>query len=351
MNKYILVIALIFCGAYLSFLSGEEKAPKTGGPFEIELKEPASKYWMYVPNEYTQYRSWPLMILLHGAGGNAKDLIPLFTDEAQSNGYIVAALKSPGQTWTDMDEKLIFKAIEDIRKKYSIDSGRIFLAGFSAGSFMTCLIGFKNHSMFRGIAPIAGAIAGKLQGQEFVKDKDIKEASKHLAVLIVCGDQDPGYAMSQQAYKTLQKEKVDVEFHIMPGVGHTFDQTAVSWIYEKFQDRLNKPDELLKRGKKASSDKRYLDAIDAFNKIVETCKDNKKEEKSVKEAQQELKKIGKISSDKYSQALKMIDAKKIDEGIKLLNEIITQFEGTSVWEKAMSKLNEIELPGNRLQEK
>lgn len=351
MNKYILVIALILCGTYLSFLSGEEKSPKTGGPFEAELKESDSKYLMYVPTEYSQYRSWPLMILLHGAGGNAKDFIPLFTGEAQSNGYIVAALKSPGQTWTDIDEKLILNVIEDIKKKYSIDSGRIFLAGFSAGSFMTCFTGFKNHSIFRGIAPIAGAIAGKLQGQEFIQEKDIKESSKHLAVLIVCGDRDPGYAMSQQAYKTLQKEKVDVEFHTMPGVGHTFNETAVSWIFEKFQERLNKPAELLKRGKKALLDKRYLDAIDAFNKVVEMCKDNKKEEKSVKEAQQELKNIDNISSVKYSQALKMIDSDKKDEGIKLLKEIVTQFEGTSVWEKAMSKLNEIESSENKSQEK
>jgi predicted esterase len=351
-KKLILLTALILCSAYLSAVNGEEKEPKTGGPFEVELEKPASKnkiapkdipsskYWMCVPEEYISYRSWPIMVLLHGAGDTAENFIRSFVDEGKNNGYILVAVKSQGQAWSPNDEKTILETIEQVRKKYNIDPERMFLSGFSSGGFMTCIFGFKNHTIFRGIAPIGAAGMG-----------GDKKAAEHLAVLIVCGDKDPNYPFCTQAYESLKKQKFDTEFHIMPGLGHTFDNSAITWLFDKFQERFNKPDELLKRGKKASSDKRYLDAIDCFNKIIEDKKDNEKEDKIITQAKEELKKIDKISSDKYDQALKKLDSNKKDEGVKLLREVVTQFEGTSVWEKAKEKLNEIEPIENKPAEK
>jgi predicted esterase len=334
MRKYILVLVLILGGTYLSPLHGEEKQPQTGGPFEVKLDKPASKYWMYVPEEYTPYRSCPLIVGLHGAGSTAENFIRAFTSEAQKNQYIIAAVKSQGQSWSprDGDEKLILDVMEHVRKNYTIDPERIFLAGFSAGAAMTCWFGFKNHSLFRGLAPMS-----------MVQEGFDNKAAEHLMVLIVCGDRDRSYPSCKQMYENLKKEKFDTELHTMAGIGHTIDQTTIPWLFEKFQERLNKPDELLKRGKKASSAKRYLDALDCFNKIIE----EKKEEKVVKQAREELKKIEKIASDKYDLALKKIDSKNKDECVKLLKEVVTQFERTSVWEKAKEKLNEIYPTNNK----
>lgn len=335
------VMALILCGTFLSLLSGEEKQPKTGGPFEAELNGSDSKYWMYVPEEYTPVRSLPLMVLVPGCGMPAKEIILRFIDEAKKSKYILATVPDSKDHVLHSDERIVLSTIDNVRKDYMIDPDRIFMSGFSVGGAVTCYTGFKNHDIFRGIAPLAGAVGASVQGHELIENKVFQDASKHLTVLLVCGNKDQNYPAVKQVYKTLQQETFDTEFYTMYEVGHALDKNAVPWLFKKFQERCNKPEELLKRGKNATSDKRYLDAIDCFNKIIEDKK-LKKEDKIAIQAKEELKNIDKIASEKYEASLKEIDSNNKDEAIELLKEIVTQFEKTSVWAKAKDKLKEIE---------
>jgi hypothetical protein len=339
-KKLVLLLAVVLCGispATVTVLHGEDKSPKTSGPFEAELDKPKSKYWIYVPEDYTPYRSWPMMVVFHGTNGTAQQFITLFMSEARKNKYILVAVKSSGAAWKEFDEEMVMNTIKEVSKNYKVDPDRMFLAGFSAGGFMTSFVGFKHNTMFRGL--------GLMSPIPFAPG-----VGKSMALMVVCGDMDTNYPKCKSAYEMLKAQKCDTEMHTMAGVGHKLDDKAIPWVFTKFAERLNNPDNLLKRGKKAAEENRYLDALDCFNRIIsilEDGKDEKKEDKIQKEAEAELKKLDKIASDKYKQALKKIEAKKTEDAVKLLEEIVNQFEGTSAWNDAKEKLNELKKPDEK----
>ncbi|MFH1227163.1 MAG: PHB depolymerase family esterase [Planctomycetota bacterium] len=334
MMKYITAILAVLCLTCVSPLNGEEKPPTTGGPFEVAMEIPATKYWMYVPEDYTPNRTWPLVVGLHGSGDNARNFIQALFGPAQKNKFIIATPKSAGMSWAKDDERVILSVMKDVRKKYAVDPERTYLVGFSAGAVTVNLFGFQNQSQFRGLGMISGALP----------KGGYKEVKLNCPVFIVCGDKDEMfYPICEELYRTLDRQKVDTEFHIMSGMGHGMDSTAVPWVFGKFLERFNKPDDLLKRGKRAVSNNRYLDAIDYFNKVIEVTAEDTKENKAWSaQAQEELKKIDKTGSEKYSLALKKIETKNKDEGVKLLKEIVAQFEGLPVCDKAKQKLAEME---------
>jgi dienelactone hydrolase len=339
MKKYILCGLLIGISVLYGVLNGEVETPQTGGPFEatgvLEKSKADYKYWMYVPEEYTSNRSWPLMVILHGSGDRASNIITAYTNEAKNNRYILAAINAQDpRCWTDLDDPFILGTIENVQKSYNIDSDRVFLAGFSAGGFKTCGFGFSHRSLFRGLAPAGAALPDSC--------KNISD----FTVLIVCGDKDPNYARCKSVYAALQKQKIDTDLDTLPDVGHTLTQEGVTWIFDGFRARLNQPDALMARGKKALAAKHYLDALDCYNKVVADTQDAKdaKSKNLNKTAQDKIKEIDKIASNKYNQALADIKDNKKDAASKLLNEIVNQFEGTSVYTQVQDKLKELTAP-------
>jgi predicted esterase len=342
MKTSISALVLILCGMFWVFLDAADNPSPLNKAFEVELANPASKYWMYVPEEYTPNRSWPLMVVLHGAGGDAAGFITAFIKDAKKNRYILAAVKSLGLSWEEPsiydknnpDDKLILGTMEDIRKNYSIDADRIFLAGFSAGGSMACVFGFKYHSLFRGLAPMS-----------LFQESGDKNAAGHLIVLITSGEKDRAYPHCKTEYEKLKKQKFDTEFNTLPGVGHIMTPEGVTWVFDKFQARLNQTDALMARGKKAVTAKRYQDAIDCFQQVLkdlETAKPDAKTKIDQKKADDELKKLDKLANDKYEQAQAETKNQKNDNALKLLKEIVTQFAGVSIWEKAKAQIDELE---------
>ncbi len=326
---------LFFTSTALCAFAEEPAAdgPKKGGPFAVELSKPATKYWLYVPEEYTTRRSSPLIVGLHGAGDTAENIIRIYVSDAETNNFIVCAVKSRGQAWDDSDGDVILAVMDDVAKKYKIDPERTFLCGYSSGGFMTSRFGMKNHARFRGIAMIAGAT---IEGG----GKPFKEAAAHMCALIVCGTKDPNMQCCQESYDKLAKNKFDCEFNKVDGMEHSpLRPEVIPWVFKKFIERLTGPDALLLRGKKAAAQKRYVDALDAFNQICW----GKMGEKYEKAAETEIVKIEKVAKEKLSAALKKVEKDKDKKaGIAALKDVRDTFEGIEPAVQAREKLKELE---------
>ncbi len=305
--------------------------PKKGGPFAVELAKPATKYWLYVPDEYAPNRSSPMIVGLHGAGDTAENIIKAYVAEAETNRFIICTVKSRGEAWDDSDGDLILAVMDDVAKKYRIDPERTFLCGYSSGGFMTSRFGMKNHARFRGIAMIAGA---RIEGG----GKAFKEAAAHMCALIVCGTKDPNMQVCEESYNRLVKNRFDVEFNKVEGMEHSpLKLEVIPWVLKKFVERITGPDALLVRGRKAAAQKRYVDALDAFNQIVWV----KMGEKYEKAAAAEIAKIEKVAKEKLNAALKKAEKDK-KAGIAALKEVRDTFEGIEPAVQAREKLKELE---------
>lgn len=125
----------------------------------------------------------PLVVVMHGGGATARYAIrdTAFTKLSDSFGFLCvfpeglrANRKEPplmvrnAQTWNDGsgrfftgehdidDVSFLDAMLADVRRRFDIDSGRIYMTGFSNGASMTFRYALERPGLLAAIAPIAG---------------------------------------------------------------------------------------------------------------------------------------------------------------------------------------------------
>jgi poly(3-hydroxybutyrate) depolymerase len=158
------------------------------------------EYAIYVPSKYDKDKKWPLVVGLHGLGGNPNQFIRTrgMTDLAEKLGFIVVApmgysprggygmrFGKPGkddpQNMSELSEKDVMNVLEIVRKDFNIDSDRIYLMGHSMGGGGTWHLAIKHPDIWAGLGPVAPAIFETADGLNKIK---------HIPVFLVQGDMD-----------------------------------------------------------------------------------------------------------------------------------------------------------------
>jgi phospholipase/carboxylesterase len=110
---------------------------------------------VYVPADYSPDRPAPLVVMLHGAGGNAERTLASTRALADKTGAIVVVPESRGVTWDIIledygpDVERIDRALAQTFLRYAIDPARVAIAGFSDGASYALSIGLANGDLFR----------------------------------------------------------------------------------------------------------------------------------------------------------------------------------------------------------
>lgn len=163
--KYIL--SLIFA---LPVLSSPCMAAIKAGTLQVDGVE---RTWqLFVPDDYAATKTYPLVVDLHGTGGNPDNQARtsgLRTLAAQKGFLVVNAAgkyqRSPssGNTWNvDLDPqgvddvRFIRAMIAQLRSQYSIDPRRIYSTGFSGGARMSSRIACDLSDTFAAVALVGG---------------------------------------------------------------------------------------------------------------------------------------------------------------------------------------------------
>ena len=112
--------------------------------------------YLYVPATYTPGLPGPLVLLLHGAGEDARDGLALLRGQADAAGLILLALASRDYTW-DMislrgrygpDVAAIDRALEQTFSRYAVDPARVSVGGYSDGASYALSLGLANGDLF-----------------------------------------------------------------------------------------------------------------------------------------------------------------------------------------------------------
>lgn len=149
----------------------EPPAVSPGTPTVIEMtqsgEDPPRRYTIMLPPEYHPARSYPLLVVLRGEQFSFETAVNWWGGDAarpgwaQRRGYIVLAPHYCAEDATGFDaanplRDTVLESIVHARKRFQIDSDRIFLTGHGMGGDASFDIGMAHPDIFAGVIPVGG---------------------------------------------------------------------------------------------------------------------------------------------------------------------------------------------------
>lgn len=148
------IVASLIASALLSAAS-QKAASRT-----LEFDGHKRTYQLLIPAQASS-GPVPIIVLLHGYGGNGQRLMVAWQDLARGQGFVIAAPDSLGEGWALLrgDGPDFFQAlIETLKKDAAIDGRRVYLFGHSSGGHQALALGPLESEYFAAVAVHAGAL-------------------------------------------------------------------------------------------------------------------------------------------------------------------------------------------------
>ena len=178
-----------------------------------------------------------VLIMLHGRGGSAEDILglathlnvdeyALFAPEATGNSwYPLSFLAPPAQNepWLSSALDLIKELVDDINKK-GIPNERIYFTGFSQGACLTLEFVTRNAARYGGVAAFTGGLIGNI-----IYKENYKGDFKGTPVFIGSSDPDMHIPVERIHATTemLTNMHANVTEKIYKNMGHTINQDEI----------------------------------------------------------------------------------------------------------------------------
>jgi len=144
---------------------------KNDEAFTVQVTDPEAKvpvsYSVLLPIEYNPHHTYPMIVALRPSHLPAQAELNWWgrykrgPGQSQRRGYIVIApeyLQKDQEKYQDnvTAHYAVIRSIRDARKRFSVDSDRVFLAGHGTGADAAFDIGMSHPGLFAGVIPIAG---------------------------------------------------------------------------------------------------------------------------------------------------------------------------------------------------
>ena len=192
------------------------------GFIQRKRNQERSDYTLYIPENYSQEKPLPLIIALHGGYGQGYEYVWTWLRSARSRGYAILAPKSFDVTWDMMvpslDTRSVVRMLTEVSSEYSIDPARVYLTGLSDGGIFTYILGLEQPQLFRGLAPIAGAL-------HLTVDPMLRQGrGKDTPMLVIHGVHDFIFpvAHTRQTCNLLTSIGYNVTYKELPEWGHAY---------------------------------------------------------------------------------------------------------------------------------
>ena len=147
----------------------------------FEYNGQSRSYILHLPPSYNGVDEMPLVVVLHGGGGNARNIeeVTGFSTKADEEGFIVVYPDGSGRldrsllTWNggfccgyalenNIDDVGFIRAlIEYLKKNYTINRNMIYITGASNGGIMSYRLGAELSDLVAAIGPVVASIGGK----------------------------------------------------------------------------------------------------------------------------------------------------------------------------------------------
>ncbi len=197
-------------------------------------------YRVYVPSKYDPAKPTPLVVALHGMGGDENSYFTFYDNgivkrEAEAHGFIVVCPKGRGSAsmYLGEAERDVLDVITAIKRDYKIDEDRVYLTGHSMGGYGTWSLAIKYPALFAAIGPISGG-----------GNPAALKAITHVPEIVIHGDKDPTVPVerSRVMVKAAKELGIEIKYVEVPGGNHTdIAAPAMKDIFDWFAAHKRQP--------------------------------------------------------------------------------------------------------------
>jgi predicted esterase len=189
--------------------------------YRSKVDDTLQPYRIFVPASYDGSQPYPLVVALHGMGGDENSYFDsraygsgAFAKEAERRGYIAVCPKgrNPASMYAGPAETDVLDVIAEVRRAYRIDPGRIYLTGHSMGGFGTWSVAMSHPELFAAIAPVSGG--GNPAGMARIAK---------IPELVVHGDNDKTVSVEQsrKMVTAAKAQGVEIKYIEIAGGDHS----------------------------------------------------------------------------------------------------------------------------------
>jgi predicted esterase len=211
---------------------------------EEKIKELQAREWnpiIRTPEHLLPNVRYPVVVALHGFGGNPGSFAQALAPAICSRGYILCCPYATGVRgaaafeWGDAEvsERRVLEAVASVKKRYRIDPRRVILLGYSQGGWAAFYTGLRNPLTFRLLIVVAGFYDSEfdpLLDNPWLKDS---------RVYMMVGERDEFLKSDRTAEERLRSKGISHRLVVFPGLGHAFPPDKVRVLGEalKWVDR------------------------------------------------------------------------------------------------------------------
>jgi predicted esterase len=179
-------------------------------------------YRFFVPSNYDATKKWPLVVALHGMGGDENSFFTSYNNGemkriAEARGYLVVCPKgrAPASMYMGSAETDVIDVLKAMKRDYSIDDDRVYLMGHSMGGYGTWSVAVNHPDLFAAIGPISGG------GQPLVM-MGLKKIT-NVPWVVIHGDKDPTVSVeeSRKMVKAGKELGIEIKYVEVPGGNHS----------------------------------------------------------------------------------------------------------------------------------
>ena len=266
MRKSLLVYVIFLLSATAALYANPFAKKQETGFLDrtLSLQGVEYKYQVFVPEDWTPHKKWPIVLFLHGAGERGDDGL-LETDVGIASAIrssrkevdaIVVMPQCPKSLWWLMPpmQELAFAALDRASKEFRGDPQRTYLAGLSMGGFGAWRLAGDHPGHFAAMIVICGGIrppARALKAYPYLvsvippdSPKSYTEAAERVGktpVWIFHGADDDIIPVTESQKMTAAMKQVGAEVHYTeyPGIRHdswdkAFDEPKLfPWLFSK----------------------------------------------------------------------------------------------------------------------
>lgn len=209
---------------------------------EFKSSKTGLKYYLSLPKGYNANTAekWPLVLFLHGSGDRGDNLEMVkrsgITNIAEKDGLKFIAVYPQCPETTEWEEMTITISdfLDELTGSLRIDTGRVYITGFSMGGYGTWNMALEYPDRFAAIAPVCGSV--------FEQDINPKNAAslKSLPIWAFHGGKDTIVPPNEEKHfiELIQKAGGNVKYTSYDELGHeiwvqAYNEELFDWLLKQ----------------------------------------------------------------------------------------------------------------------